>query len=134
MTREQLDSLEALLAKATTDAPEMLEAIKNATAQAREALELREALEKAHAILFAYGNENDGTQHPWWAVVKRSGFGERAILAGPFFSRERAQQHYEARRYEYGKAIVYCFSGHYSQHYRDLRETLEAINKARRGM
>lgn len=80
-------------------------------------------------IVFAYGDENDATEHPWWAVVKRNQFGEHAILAGPFFSRERALWHYESRSYEYGKAIVYCFSGHRSQHYRDLRELLKPFAK-----
>lgn len=84
-----------------------------------------EKLQKAREILFAYGDENDGTAHPWWAVVKRSRMGEHSILAGPFFSRQRADEHYKAREYEYKKAIVYCFSGHYSQHYRELREVLK---------
>ena len=84
-----------------------------------------EKLRLAREILFAYGEENDATAQPWWAVVKRSGMGEFAILAGPFFSRRRAQEHYEARKYEYKKAIVYCFSGHHSQHYKELREVLK---------
>ena len=84
-----------------------------------------EKLQKAREILFAYGEENDATAHPWWAVVKRNHMGEHAILAGPFFSRERALQHYLGRKYEYRKAIVYCFSGHNSQHYKELREILK---------
>lgn len=84
-----------------------------------------EKLQKAREILFAYGEENDATEHPWWAVVKRNRYGEHAILAGPFFSRKRAEEHLRARDYEYGKAIIYCFSGHYSQHFRELREVLK---------
>jgi 3-mercaptopyruvate sulfurtransferase SseA len=81
--------------------------------------------EQARSILFAYGDKNEATAHPWWAVVYKNGMGARAIAAGPFFSRERAERHLEARRYEYGRgAIVYCFSGHRSQHYVDLREAL----------
>lgn len=49
MTREQLDALEALLQHATTEAPEVLDAIRSSIAQAREALELREALDAARA-------------------------------------------------------------------------------------
>lgn len=85
-----------------------------------------EKLSEARKILFAYGQENDGTSHPWWAVVSKSRMGAHAILAGPFFSRERAEQHRQARLYEYGKgSVVWCFSGHNSQHYRDLREALK---------
>jgi len=48
-----------------------------------------------------------------------------AIAAGPFFSKERASEHMEARRHEYGKAaITYCFSGYRSKHYIDLRRAL----------
>lgn len=45
MTREQLDALENLLQHATTEAPEVLDAIRSSIAQARRALELEEALE-----------------------------------------------------------------------------------------
>jgi hypothetical protein len=82
-------------------------------------------LEEARAILFAY-TDNEITAHPWWAVVIRNRMGSSAIAAGPFFSRERAEKHMEARRYAYGKAAyVYCFSGHASEHYTALREALE---------
>ena len=81
---------------------------------------------KASEILYAYGEHNDATAHPWWAVVAENRMGPHAILAGPFFSRERAEQHRQARLYEYGKgSIVWCFSGHNSQHYKDLREALK---------
>lgn len=82
-------------------------------------------LSVARAVLFAYGQENEGTAHPWWAVINPHRKGPQAIIAGPFFSRERAEQYREARLYEHGpKAIVYCFSGHASWHYKDLREAL----------
>lgn len=80
---------------------------------------------KASEILFAHGDDNDGTAYPWWAVVAKNRMGPSAILAGPFFSRERAEQHRQARLYEYGKgSVVWCFSGYQSWHYRDLREAL----------
>lgn len=82
-------------------------------------------LAKAREILFAYGEENDGTADPWWAVLKRNRMGEDAIVAGPFFSRDRAAQYTEARAHDIGKTIVYCFSGHGSWHYRELREVLK---------
>ena len=48
--------------------------------------------------------------------------GESSILAGPFFSREAAERHRRAREYDYGKkSIVFCFSGHWSHQYKELR-------------
>lgn len=44
MTKEELDALEELLQHAKTQAPEVLGAIRASIHQAREALELREAL------------------------------------------------------------------------------------------
>jgi len=87
----------------------------------RHALALIEKYRKARAILYSYGGHNEATAHPWWAVVIRNRMGGGAIAAGPFFSRERATEHMEARRHEYGKAAyVFCFSGHASQHYVEL--------------
>jgi 3-mercaptopyruvate sulfurtransferase SseA len=84
-----------------------------------------ETIRKAQEILFAYGANNEASAHPWWAVVKDAGLGRMVILDGVFFSRERATELLEARRYEYGpKAYVYCFSGHRSEHYRELRNVL----------
>lgn len=84
---------------------------------------------KAHSILFAY-TDNEITAHPWWAVVRNGSFGRMLVLDGPFFSRDRAQQLLEARRHEYGpKAYVFCYSGHRSEHYIELRETLQAALK-----
>jgi len=81
-------------------------------------------LAEARKILFSYGEKNDGTAHPWWAVVKKNRMGAQATCAGPFFSRERAEQHAKAREHEYGKTITWCFSGHHSQHYVALRKAL----------
>lgn len=64
---------------------------------------------------------NEATAYPWWCVVAKNHLGALSILAGPFFSRDRAEAHRQARIYEYGHgSIVYCFSGHNSEHYRDL--------------
>ena len=93
-------------------------------AQLEEARKDGERLKKARSILFAY-TDNEITAHPWWCVVRNGSFGRMVVLEGPFFSREQATQLLEARRYEYGaKAYVYCFSGHRSWHYRDLREAI----------
>lgn len=86
-----------------------------------------EAREKASEILHAYGKDNECTSHPWWAVVRKNAMGSNAILAGPFFSRQAAENHRKAREYEYGaKSIVFCFSGHRSRHYKELRAALTA--------
>lgn len=99
-------------------------------ADLRAAARCVQALDDARETLFAYGQENDGTQWPWWAVVRNNGMGDRGILAGPFFSRERAEQHRKAREHEYGrKSLVWCFSGHHSQHYRGLIEAIESAVK-----
>ncbi len=91
------------------------------------AAEAIEAGEKASQILHAYGKDNEGTSHPWWAVVRKNAMGSNAILAGPFFSRQAAENHRKAREYDYGaKSIVFCFSGHWSRQYRELREALPA--------
>jgi len=83
----------------------------------------------AKEIVFSYGDQNDITAHPWWAIVQRVEIGKMtgnyAVLAGPFFSRKAAQEKLERRRYHYGKkAIVYCFSGHDSPDYVELRQSL----------
>lgn len=69
---------------------------------------------------------NEGTAYPWWCVVAKNRMGASSILAGPFFSRERAEAHRQARICEYGKgSIVYCFSGYNSGDYRDLVDRLK---------
>ena len=91
----------------------------------------KERLAMAVEALFAYGDRNEMTADPWWAIVAKNRMGSNAILAGPFFSRERAEEHRQARLYEYGKgSIVFCFSGHRSQHYKDLRAALTATAPA----
>ena len=99
----------------------------------RHALALIERYRGAQTILYSYGEANEITAHPWWAVVIRNRMGANAIAAGPFFSRERATEHMEAQRHEYGKAAyVFCFSGHASQHYIALRAALSPDPPAKR--
>lgn len=76
-------------------------------------------------ILFAYGENNDITAHPWWAIVRKGGFGRLELLCGPFFSRESAERKRTNRIYHYGeKSFVYCFSGHDSPDYVELRRAV----------
>lgn len=89
-----------------------------------------ETLKQVHSILFAYGDKNDITAHPYWAIVKNGRMGPETILAAPFFSREAAMNHRNARIYEYGqKSYVYCFSGHWSSQYKELREIVKQAVK-----
>lgn len=60
MTREQLDALEELLAAATTEAPDVLDAIRSSIAMARRALELEEALEFAASDKASLYKTSDG--------------------------------------------------------------------------
>lgn len=87
-------------------------------------LEARDALTQ----IFAYGDKNDYTSDPWWAITRESKIGTigEVVLAGPFFSREQAEHQLKNRRYHYGgKARTYCFSGYDSYPYRKLREDAE---------
>lgn len=123
------------LLEAAQEAIALLPIIEAAMLQAKYAKELSD-------MLLAFGDENDGTTHPWWAITRQSKIGVygEVVLAGPFFSRQQAKEQLEARRYHYGdKARTFCFTGYDSYPYRDLldkaKETraavLAAIKKVR---
>lgn len=83
-----------------------------------------------HGIVLSHGENNDGTHIPYWAIVKKSGLGTHAIQAGIWFNRKDAMDYLEAKRYNFGpKAFVYCFSGHYSRHLKEIYEN--ARNEAK---
>lgn len=104
--------------------------IRSLEAALAEAREDTARLAKAREILFAY-TDNEITADPWWCVVRNGSFGSMVVLEGPFFSRERAEALRNARLYEYGaKSYVYCFSGHRSQHYKELRAAIGAPDRA----
>lgn len=81
-------------------------------------------------ITLEVSEKNEGTESPWWAIINptfgTTGNPERVAqcITGPFFSREAAQNHLEARSYAFSKkAIVYCFSGYWSNQYKNaIRE------------
>lgn len=74
-------------------------------------------------IIKSYGENNDITAYPYWAIVNDTKGGPPRMVQGIWFNRADAERHLESRRYEYGKkAIVYCFSGHYSTHVRELHD------------
>lgn len=82
-------------------------------------------IQPVREIVFAYGDKNDMTAHPWWGIVKRCGLGRYELLCGPFFSRESAENKRKSRIYHYGeKSLVYCFSGHDSPDYVALRRAV----------
>lgn len=63
----------------------------------------------------------EGTGYPWWAIVRRTAGGNHILLDGPFFSREEAEDVRSSKPHDYGRSsLVYCFSGHRSEGYRDL--------------
>lgn len=78
-------------------------------------------------ILLSHSEENDATAYPWWAIVKKAGLGQHAILNGPFFNRADAEEYLESHRYRYGKsALVWCFSGHHAPHLRQMYDNARA--------
>ena len=64
----------------------------------------------------------EATDYPVWLIM--SGKFHDRYHAGPWFSREAADEHLAAKRHRYPKsAVVYCASGHMSADYRHLCET-----------
>lgn len=101
------------------------DALEGVRAMANRITEMESLIGTARSILFA-SEDNEATADPWWAIVKSTRPGREEVLAGPFFSRKRAESMLEARRHDWGrKAFVFCFSGYYSAHYKELRATLK---------
>ena len=64
----------------------------------------------------------ESTDYPVWIIV--SGRRMYTYHAGPWFSREAAEEHLASKRHRYPKsAVVYCTSGWMSDDYRHLCET-----------
>lgn len=77
---------------------------------------------------------NDIASVPWWAITVESKIGHRGevMLAGPYFSRADAESYLKSRHYRFPKnARVYCFSGHESQKFSELRSAAMVIAKLR---
>jgi hypothetical protein len=65
--------------------------------------------------------ENEATAYPYWMIIPpgRNSKEIAMMMAGPFFSRQEAQDELDSRRYYYGKkAVVWCLSGNNSRRYR----------------
>lgn len=70
--------------------------------------------------------KNESTESPWWVIIDAREVEDptnyhvvASMISGPFFSRESAQRHLNARRYAFGDgAVVYCMSGYPSEEYK----------------
>lgn len=59
--------------------------------------------------VFAYGDNNLGTDVPFWFIAMNGMSGHKVFLAGIFFSQEDATAHLESKRHRYPKsAHTYC--------------------------
>lgn len=78
-------------------------------------------------------DENEGTDSPYWLILDPSQNLKRDLCAlacqitGPYFSRQAAEKHLHARRYNYSdRAMVYCLSGYWSSEYKlAIREKIK---------
>ncbi len=66
----------------------------------------------------------ESTDYPVWIIVTMRANGDMLYHAGPWFSRQAAQDYLTSKSYNYPKkAVVYCASGHMSWDYRNLCES-----------
>lgn len=84
--------------------------------------------------------DNEITAEPWWVILDprqnmRSDVNDLAHqITGPFFSRKEAQDHLEARSYNFGpKAAVWCCSGCQTTEYRNAIRKAELKTGRRMG-
>ncbi len=75
-------------------------------------------------IAFPMPADNEMTEAPYWLIIDPHKMTEPSVdevagmITGPFFSREDAQAHLEARRHHFSsRACVYCHTGYASQVY-----------------
>ena len=82
---------------------------------------------KELAGIVLQSNDNECTAYPYWYIARKGSFGRNVLLAGIWFSREAAELHLRAKRYNYPKsAFVYCNSGHESN---DMKQLYELARK-----
>ena len=80
-------------------------------------------------------DKTEGTDSPYWLIIEPRQMmrldvhAVSAMITGPFFSREEAQQHLEARHYNFSShAKVYCHSGYHSFQYKNaIRQARDAL-------
>jgi hypothetical protein len=78
--------------------------------------------------------DNEATAAPYWLIIDpaqnmRCDIHAAALqITGPFFCRQDAANHLEARNYAFSsRARVYCASGYWSQKYKDLCRTMDQV-------
>ena len=76
-------------------------------------------------------SDNEATESPYWLILdpKQNMSCDihylGTMITGPFFCREDAEAHLNARRYAFSeRARVYCNSGYWSQKYMNLCRSL----------
>ncbi len=79
-----------------------------------------------YKIELEISGDHEGTESPYWLILDPQQMMRldvhrlASMITGPFFSRREAQDHLEARRYNFSKhAKVYCHSGYHSDQYRN---------------
>lgn len=81
-------------------------------------------------------DKNEGTSYPFLIIIDpHQNFSKGSqglhniagMITGVWFSREAAEEHLKARRYNFGEgARVYCHSGCYSEDWKELTNQLKA--------
>lgn len=93
---------------------------------------LTEAAQKAAemaSLILSFGQEDDCTSYPLWAIVIRKR-GQIIWLAGPWFDRKHAEGWLRAKSYRYAEdAEVYCLSGSESRQYQHLMDLAKDVWK-----
>jgi hypothetical protein len=78
-------------------------------------------------VEFEISKKNEATASPWWSIIdpkqsfrtdSQALYDIASMITGPFFSREAAQRHLDAKHYRFSKnAKVFCHSGHDTEQY-----------------
>lgn len=77
--------------------------------------------------------DNECTDSPYWLIIEPRGRNIKTriedianCITGPFFSREDAENHLKTRRYNFSdKARVWCFSGYWSEKYKNALRNIK---------
>lgn len=80
--------------------------------------------------------KNEGTSYPFWIIIDpEQNFSKcnqgihniASMITGVWLSREEAEEHLKARRYNFGiNAKVYCHSGYWSNDWKELSDMLKS--------
>lgn len=94
-------------------------------------------LEMLRSLVKLPDQETEATDSPWWVIIKPRGMIHSASdissrLTGPFFSRQDAQDHVNARKHAFNdKTEIWCLSGYWSRKfklmYRDMHSSTSPL-------